>query len=112
MGKLPLTTKQDTYTKSKSTIFNFPLSKAGRNQLEELADIWGTTLAGTIRRSLEESYKSAKANTDTQQEIDVRQSKIATLEALLAMHRDLSVIKSNTAKILEVIPTAENMVDE
>jgi hypothetical protein len=35
MGKLPLTTKQDTYTKSKSTIFNFPLSKAGRNQLEE-----------------------------------------------------------------------------
>lgn len=100
MSCKPLNITQSTYTKNNSTtIFNFPLNKPGRNQLEELATIWGLSMAATIRRSIDLAMNTAKENDETSQNTEL-QSKVSILETLLAMHADLSVIKNNTDKLL------------
>jgi hypothetical protein len=109
MANKALNNSQSTHTKDKSTIFNFPLSKPGRNQLEELASIWGVSLASAIRRSIDNALTIARVNTKTANDTEQSmQSKVAMLEALLSLHKELSVIRTNTEKIIVATVVAKD----
>ena len=88
--------------KARVPIFNFPLSEAVRSQIEELATLWDVSLAAAIRRSIDAAYNNAEIQEQAPKE-SAKQSKIAILETLIAIHTDLAATKANTAKILAAI---------
>jgi hypothetical protein len=87
-------------TKTKTVIFNFPLSQAVRDQIEELANLWDLSLAAVIRRSIDTAHIAEKTQTPTVAQEAIKQDNIAILETLITIHTDLATTKSNMDSIL------------
>jgi hypothetical protein len=110
MANKILTTPPTNRHKTKTSLFNFPLSTATRDRLEELASVWDVSLAAAIRRSINNAYKTAVTDNSTVAHEVVNQDRMTTLVSLLNISNELKTTKNNTADILATMPLINEVI--
>lgn len=95
--------KSSRGVKPKNRIFNFPLSATDRSHLEELAESWGVSLAGAIRRSLVTAYENLETQRSASSQEVPRDSQLKTLETMLAVHTELTNTRTKMENIISLI---------
>lgn len=99
--------KNNRVVKPKNRIFNFPLSATDRSRLEELAEAWGVSLAGAIRRSLITAYENLEHQRSASAQELPRDSQLKTLETMLAVHTELTNTRTKMETILSLIQSGK-----
>lgn len=95
--------RNNKVVKPKNRIFNFPLSSTDRGHLEELAEAWGVSLAGAIRRSLITAYEGLESQRSAPSQEMSRDSQLKTLETMLAVHTELTNSRTKMESIISLI---------
>jgi hypothetical protein len=99
--------KNNKVVKPKNRIFNFPLSATDRSHLEELAEAWGVSLAGAIRRSLITAYEGLETQRSASSQELPRDSQLKTLETMLAVHTELTNTRTKMETIISLIQSSK-----
>ena len=99
--------KNSKVVKPKNRIFNFPLSATDRSHLEDLAEAWGVSLAGAIRRSLITAYENLENQRSASSQELPRDSQLKTLETMLAVHTELTNTRTKMEAILSLIQSSK-----
>jgi len=99
--------RNNKVVKPKNRIFNFPLSSTDRGHLEELAEAWGVSLAGAIRRSLITAYENLESQRSASSQEIPRDSQLKTLETMLAVHTELTNARARMESIVSLIQSSK-----
>lgn len=100
-------TKSNKAVKPKNRIFNFPLSATDRNHLEDLAEAWGVSLAGAIRRSLITAYEGLENQRSTSSHEPPRDSQLKTLETMLTVHTELANVRAKMETVISIMQSGK-----
>jgi hypothetical protein len=99
--------RNNKVVKPKNRIFNFPLSSTDRGHLEELAEAWGVSLAGAIRRSLITAYEGLESQRLASSQEIPRDNQLKTLETMLAVHTELTNTRTKMESIALLIQSGK-----
>jgi hypothetical protein len=99
--------RNNRVVKPKNRIFNFPLSSTDRGYLDELAEAWGVSLAGAIRRSLITAYEGLETQRSASSHELPRDSQLKTLETMLAVHTELTNTRTKMDTIVSLIQSGK-----
>jgi hypothetical protein len=99
--------RNNKVVKPKNRIFNFPLSSTDRGHLEELAEAWGVSLAGAIRRSLITAYEGLEGQRLASSQEIPRDNQLKTLETMLAVHTELTNTRTKMESIALLIQSGK-----